>query len=206
MTYAVLSGKVVGQIRLEHLLVGWPSSASRPAAASGEPVPGPPPHRARRCRLLRCGSGDTRAPVAVCSSTHPPAGRWRNADPGGRWSRSWIRASAPIRGWTCPDRYGAQAGRLCRGRRKHADHHLPRRTESAASARRPATPLIKDPWDRPVTGDPLVGELDEATRPWLVHCRDRASGRPRCTGPGHPGDAQRRLVYEDSHQRSHPDC
>ena len=152
---AVLSGKVVSQIRLEHLLVGW-SIIGEPSSG-GHPLTGP-----GVADSYVCGSGDTRAPVAVCLDA--PARRPLEdcgsrrrpvvavLDTGVR-AHPWL--DVPIDTGLKPDGFVAVD--------ENMQTTIYEEDQSAASEGDRPRHLIKDPWDRPVTGNPLVGELDEAT-------------------------------------------
>ncbi|HEY7263884.1 MAG TPA: S8/S53 family peptidase [Trebonia sp.] len=157
---AVLSRDVVGQIRLEHLLVGW-SIIGEPSSG-GHPLTGP-----GVADSYVCGSGDTRAPVAVCLDA--PArrpleecgSRRRSVvavlDTGVR-AHPWLDVAPDpdpaVRYVTVPD------GFVAVDKNMQATIYL--EDQSAPQSDQPRQ-LIKDPWDRPVTANPLVGELDEAT-------------------------------------------
>ncbi len=155
---AVLDGKVVGQIRLEHLLVGWPIIGE--PSSGGHPLTGP-----GVADSYVCSSGDTRAPVAVCLDA--PARRPLEDCPSRRpvvavldtgvRAHPWLDVAPDpvLRYRTVPDGFVAvdepmQAAIYAEDLSAAAQGDQPRQ-------------LIKDPWDRPVTGNPLIGELDEAT-------------------------------------------
>lgn len=145
---AVLSRDVVGQIRLEHLLVGWPIIGE--PSSGGHPLTGP-----GVADSYVCGSGDTRAPVAVCLDA--PARRPLE-DCGSRRRPVVAVLDTGVRAhpWldVGPDGFVAvdEAMQIT----------IYQEDLSAPQSDQPRQ-LIKDPWDRPVTGNPLVGELDEAT-------------------------------------------
>ena len=81
-----------------------PSPGARPSGGGGiagarpqQAAPGPPP------LTPTCSAAATRAPRSRSCSIRPRAGRpptCAAGTAGARWSPSWTRASAPIRGWT----------------------------------------------------------------------------------------------------------
>jgi len=156
---AVLSKRVVSQIRLEHLLVGW-SIIGEPSSG-GHPLTGP-----GVADSYVCGSGDTRAPVAVCLDA--PARRPLE-DCGSRRRPVVAVLDTGVRAhpWLdiVPDpvhRYGTEPDGFVEVDEPMQITIYEEDRSAVWEGDRPRH-LIRDPWDRPVTANPLVGELDEAT-------------------------------------------
>jgi hypothetical protein len=154
-----LSRDAVSQIRLEHLLVGWPIIGE--PSSGGHPLTGP-----GVADSYVCGSGDTRAPVAVCldaPARGPVEVRGSRRRPvvavldTGVRAHPWldVEPDPVLRYRTEPDGFVAVDQNM---QTTIYDEDL-----SAVSEGDRPRHLIRNPWDGPVTGNPLVGELDEAT-------------------------------------------
>jgi hypothetical protein len=155
---AVLGWDVVGKIRLEHLLVGWPIIGE--PSSGGHPLTGPGAGES-----YVYSGGDTRAPVAVCLDAPirrslEDCGSRRPVvavlDTGVR-AHPWldVEPDPVLRYRTVPD------GFVTVDEAMQVAIYL--EELSAASLGDQPRQLIRDPWDTPVTGNPLIGELDEAS-------------------------------------------
>jgi hypothetical protein len=164
--YAVLSKEVVDRIRLEHLLVG--SAITGSPSTEGNGVSGSPSTEGNgvtgpaTTSSYGYSSGDTRAPVALC--LRPPARRPLE-DCG---SRRPVVAVLDT---------GVRAHPWLNVRPDHADGYetepdgfvqidldmqkaIYQQTEAAEQLGDQPRQLIEHPWDRPITADPLIGELE----------------------------------------------
>ena len=164
--YAVLSKQVVRRITLEHLLVG--SAITGSPSTEGNGVSGSPSTEGNgvtgpgTTSSYGFSSGDTRTPVAV--SLHPPARRPLGKcgprrpvvavlDTGVR-AHPWLDVTPDP-----PDGYKTVTDGFVQ-----IDPDMQKaiylETDSVAQQGDQPRQLIKDPWDRPITADPLIGELE----------------------------------------------
>jgi len=164
----VLSKRVVSRIGLEHLLVG--SAITGSPATEGNGVSGP---ATEGNGLTGPGStdsyvysgGDTRIPVAICLD--PPARRaLRDCGPRrpvvavldtGVRAHPWldVRRAASNGYQTATDGFVAVDPDL--------QEAIYLGSQSIAQEGDQPRQLIRDPWDTPITADPLIGELDTDT-------------------------------------------
>lgn len=167
--FTALTPDTVGRIALEHLLIG--SAITGSPATEGNGVSGSPATEgngvtgpASTDSYVYAG-GDTRAPVAVVldAPRRRPAdklGHRRSVvavlDTGVR-AHPWldVAAAVPSGYTTLPDGFvmvdpAMQTAIHLEGELAYAAGDQPR-------------PLVAGPWDRPVTADPLIGELDTET-------------------------------------------
>jgi hypothetical protein len=163
---AVLNKQVVRQIALEHLLVG--SAITGSPSTEGNGVSGSPSTEGNgvtgpsSTNSYVYGGGDTRAPVAL--SLRPPARRPLK-DCGPRRPVVAVLDTGIRPHWWLdvtpnpPDGYKTETDGFVQ-----IDLDLQKTlyldTESVAQQGDQPRQLIKHPWDRPVTADPLIGELE----------------------------------------------
>jgi hypothetical protein len=163
---AVLNKQVVRQIALEHLLVG--SAITGSPSTEGNGVSGSPSTEGNGVtgpsgtNSYVYSGGDTRAPVAL--SLRPPARRPLK-DCGPRRPVVAVLDTGIRPHWWLdvtpnpPDGYKTKTDGFVQ-----IDLDLQKTlyldTESVAQQGDQPRQLIKHPWDRPVTADPLIGELE----------------------------------------------
>jgi hypothetical protein len=164
--HAMLSKQVVDRIKLEHLVVG--SAITGSPSTEGNGVSGSPSTEGNgvtgpsTTSSYGYSSGDTRAPVAL--SLRPPA-------------RRPLEDCGPRRPVVAVLDTGVRAHPWLNVRPDQADGYetepdgfvqidldmqktIYQETESAEQLGDQPRQLIKHPWDRPVTADPLIGELE----------------------------------------------
>jgi hypothetical protein len=164
-----LTRDIVRRIALEHLLIG--SAITGSPSTEGNGISGSPSTEGNG--LTGPGStdsyvysgGDTRAPVAVClpAPRRRPAGELPCRRPvvavldTGVRSHPWLDVR--------PDpgqRYATEPGGFVAVDWAMQDAILAASLAAAASGDQPRVP-VRGPWDTPVSADPLLGELNDAT-------------------------------------------
>jgi hypothetical protein len=167
--FAALTPETVGRIALEHLLIG--SAITGSPATEGNGVSGSPATEgngvtgpASTDSYVYAG-GDTRAPVAVVldAPRRRPADKLGHRRPvvavldTGVRAHPWldVAPAASSAYTTVPDGFVAVDPAM------QTAIHL--EGELAYAAGDQPRPLVAGPWDRPVTADPLIGELDTET-------------------------------------------
>ncbi len=172
--HPALDEQAVRRIALEHLLIG--SAITGSPATEGSGVTGSPATEGSGVTgpgstdSYLYGGGDTRAPVAV-SLDAPKRKSAERCGSGSGYGRRpvvavldtgvrahpWLDVQAdPAGGYvTAADGFVAVDHDI--------QHAIYKEGEQAAAAGDHPRQLIKHPWDRPITADPLIGELDTDT-------------------------------------------
>jgi subtilisin family serine protease len=155
---AVLNKRVVRRLALEHLLVAAGITGS--PSTGGHPLTGP-----GSADSYVYSGGDTRAPVAVCMD--PPARRSLGDCGSRRPVVAVLDTGVRAHQWLDVGPDPATEYRVVSDGFVGVDPLIQEiiylEGQSAASQGDQPRQLIEGPWDKPVTDDPLIGELEDAS-------------------------------------------